>query len=61
MIVEKHQKIDLNYQGNKISFDSETMKWSFKNNYLLFRPNYEAVKKGKLFRISLMSQYKGKH
>lgn len=35
------------------------MKWSFKNSYLLFRPNYEAVKNGKLFRISLSSQFKG--
>lgn len=61
MIFEKHHRIDLNYQGNKVSFESETMKWTFKNKYLLFRPNYEAVKKGKLFRISLTSQFKGKN
>jgi len=26
---------------------------------MLFKPNYEAVRNGKLFRIALFSQYKG--
>lgn len=59
MNVNKHHKIDFKFQGNKISFDSEIMKWTYKNTYLLFRPNYETVKNGKLFRISLTSQFKG--
>lgn len=57
--IEKSHKIDLTVNDEKVSFESETMRWNYKTNRLLFRPNYEAAKNGKLFRISLVSSFKG--
>ncbi len=33
-------KIDLNSDDEKISFESESMKWVYKNRKMLFKPSY---------------------
>lgn len=38
---------------------TQNLQWVFKNKVMLFKPCYEAVRNGKLFRISLTSEYQG--
>ena len=54
--VIKKQKVDLTVASEKVSFDCSTGSWSYKNRRPLFRPCYEAVRNGQLFRIGLIRE-----
>jgi hypothetical protein len=48
------KKVDLTVFSEKVSYDCSTGVWHYKNRRALFRPCYEAVRNGKLFRIGLI-------
>ena len=53
MTIKKSQVVDLTVAAQRITFNCQKEKWLFKNRRHLFRPCYETVRNGKLFRIGL--------